>query len=67
MVPSIIVGTETESPPRMVAFPELTSGAPFMTEAETLQDGVVTLLLELDESKDTTNWRCSRKMFLIAT
>eukprot|EP00961_Rhodomonas_salina_P129894 1749496-Rhodomonas_salina.1 len=50
VIPSIVVGTEAENPPRIQGFPAMTDGQDFDTEAETLQDGLVSLILELNET-----------------
>jgi len=55
VVPSIIVGTESSSPPRLQGWPAMNNGDDFTSEAETLQDGLVSLLLELDETQDVDN------------
>eukprot|EP00961_Rhodomonas_salina_P163208 2198149-Rhodomonas_salina.1 len=50
VIPSIIVGTEANSPPRLEGWEAMSDGKEFSTGAETLQDGLVTLILELNET-----------------
>eukprot|EP00961_Rhodomonas_salina_P048107 646071-Rhodomonas_salina.1 len=49
--PRIIVGTESDSPQRLQGWDSMVDTQPFATGAETLQDGLVTLILDLDEEK----------------
>eukprot|EP00961_Rhodomonas_salina_P044629 599726-Rhodomonas_salina.1 len=51
VTPRIIVGTEADAPARLTGWSSMEDGTPFATGAETLQDGLVTLILDLDDSK----------------
>eukprot|EP00961_Rhodomonas_salina_P072571 975099-Rhodomonas_salina.1 len=50
VIPRIIVGTESSSPQRLTGKDAVNSVIPFSTEAETLQDGMITLILDLNET-----------------
>jgi len=49
VVPSMIIGTESANPDRLTDFAETSSGEvdTFNTEAETLQDGLITMVLDI--------------------
>eukprot|EP00961_Rhodomonas_salina_P240488 3249251-Rhodomonas_salina.1 len=51
VIPRIIVGTESDSPPRLTGWNSMADTQPFATGAETLQDGLVTMILDLNETE----------------
>eukprot|EP00961_Rhodomonas_salina_P012034 161281-Rhodomonas_salina.1 len=48
VAPSMIIGTESANPQRL---PDFANGAPFSAEAETLQDGLITMVLEITDNE----------------
>eukprot|EP00961_Rhodomonas_salina_P215742 2914496-Rhodomonas_salina.1 len=50
VIPRIIVGSEANNPPRLDGWKDMDDGEEFSTGAETLQDGLVTLILDLNET-----------------
>eukprot|EP00961_Rhodomonas_salina_P191535 2585218-Rhodomonas_salina.1 len=53
VVPRLLIGSENEAPPRL--YPKANPFTLEPSEAETLQDGLVTLILEFDATQDSSN------------
>jgi len=49
--PSMIIGTASTNPPRLTDFPH-NNNEPFSTAAETLQDGLITMVLEITDDEE---------------